>query len=83
MVCASAWLLGRGGVVFGLLVLELLDSTNCFRGIAVVMGVKIQVLVKVFFILVLVGFEKDVVVVVTGGVGEVWIDGGIGGGEGW
>ncbi len=43
------------------------------------MGVKIKGLVGVLFVLALAGFEEDVVFIIAGGVGEVWIDGGIGG----
>ena len=59
--------------------MKLFDSAECFGLVAVVLGVEIKGLFKVFFVLSLGGFEEDVVFVVTGGVGEVWVDGGIGG----
>jgi hypothetical protein len=78
-----AGLFGGGGVILGLVLLELFDSTDSFGLAAVIVGVEIQDLVWVFFFVALYGVEEDVLVFVASGVGEVWVDGRVGGVEGW
>ena len=63
--------------------MKLFDSAECFGLVAAVVGVKIKGLFRVVVVISLAGFEEDVVFIIAGGDGEVWVDGGIGEVGGW
>ena len=59
------------------------DSTDGFGLAAVILGIEIQNIVWVFAFVAPYGVEEDVLVFVASGVGEVWVDGRVGGVGGW
>ena len=59
------------------------DSTDGFGLAAVILGIGIQSTVRVFAFVAMCEVEEDVLVFVASGVGDVWVDGRVGGVGGW
>ncbi len=75
--------LGGGGVILGRVLLELFDPTDGFGLAAAVLGVEVQYIFMVVIFDSLFGVVEDVLLFVANGVGEVRVNGRVGGVVGW